>query len=200
MTDRLVDGGYFENDGVTTAFELARALIAIDPEIRPAIVHITNDPVGQYDFRGPGGEVNDFSRVPDLPKIRASTVFESVLNPVTAIAGTRSGHAAEAVRQVLLASDRMDYFRFQVFTQNPSTTVADCKLSVQVDKGEKPPAIVPSVSMSWWLSSAVQQYLDAQLCHSDNQKEYERMAVAFGPERSTETQPQRNERPNSPTR
>lgn len=180
MADRLVDGGYFENDGVTTAFELAQALIHLKLGIRPAIVHITNDPVGQYDHRHLNGAVSDFSRAPDMSAIRPSSVFESVLNPVTAIAGTRGGHAAEAVRRVLLAKDDMDYYRFQVFTQRPSTVSDHCSLSVLVDSGQKPAPFVDAVSMSWWLSSAVQTYLDYQLCHSDNNEEYNRLSQILG--------------------
>jgi hypothetical protein len=172
--DRLVDGGYFENDGVTTAFELARAISEIDTEVRPVIVHITNDPVGRYDARDPQGRIDAFARPPNMPKARPSEFFESVVNPLTALFGTRGGHAAEAVREVLLARDRMGYFRFQVFDQGPDEGSTPCDLRNK--RGSKSGTRIDSVSMSWWLSGAVQEYLDRQLCQSDNGNEYDRLA------------------------
>jgi hypothetical protein len=172
VADRLVDGGYFENDGVTTAFQLARALTEIDGDVRPVIVHITNDPVGRYDVRDPQGRVNNLARPPDVPKARPSAFFESVVNPLTALFGTRGGHAAEAVREVLL-HDRMDYVRFQVFDQGPEEGSTPCDLRNR--RESKAGTRIDAVSMSWWLSGAVQEYLDRQLCQSDNGNEYKRL-------------------------
>src|SRR6478672_1909078 len=179
VADRLVDGGYFENDGVTTAFELARAIVEIAPEVRPVIVHITNDPVGRYDVRDPQGRVNDFFRPPNMPTARSSAFFESVINPLTAIFGTRGGHAAEAVRRVLLARENMDYIRFQVFDQAPDEGSTPCDLRNK--RESKAGTRIDSVSMSWWLSGTVQEYLDHQLCQSDNGNEYERLEPLLAP-------------------
>jgi hypothetical protein len=74
--DRVVDGGYFENDGVTTAFELARAMVG--REMRPIIIHITNDPIGRYDTRNGEGNVVDYARAPDLPKPRVRLFRERI--------------------------------------------------------------------------------------------------------------------------
>jgi hypothetical protein len=169
--DRVVDGGYFENDGVTTAFELARAMV--DREMRPIIIHITNDPIGRYDTRNPEGNAIDYARAPDLPKPRMSAFFESVFDPLTALFGTRGGHAAEAVRSILLAKEHMDYVRFQVFDQRPVDDPQPCDL--RNGRKSNPGTRIDSVSMSWWLSGAVQEYLDRQLCQSDNANEYTRL-------------------------
>ncbi len=43
IVDRIIDGGYFENDGITTTIDLVRALSRAG--LRPAVVHIANDPL-----------------------------------------------------------------------------------------------------------------------------------------------------------
>ena len=142
-------------------------------------MHITNDPVGRYDVRDPQGRVNDFFRPPNMPTARSSAFFESVINPLTAIFGTRGGHAAEAVRRVLLARENMDYIRFQVFDQAPDEGSTPCDLRNK--RESKAGTRIDSVSMSWWLSGTVQEYLDHQLCQSDNGNEYERLEPLLAP-------------------
>jgi hypothetical protein len=151
--------------------ELARAMVG--REMRPIIIHITNDPIGRYDTRNGEGNVVDYARAPDLPKPRVSAFFESVFDPLTALFGTRGGHAAEAVRSILLAKEQMDYVRFQVFDQRPVDDSQPCDL--RNGRKSNPGTKIDSVSMSWWLSGAVQEYLDRQLCQSDNTNEYTRL-------------------------
>jgi hypothetical protein len=68
----------------------------------------------------------------------------------------------------------MDYFRFQVFDQGPDEDSTPCDLRNK--RKSKSGTQIDSVSMSWWLSGAVQEYLDRQLCQSDNGNEYDRLA------------------------
>jgi hypothetical protein len=181
VADRLVDGGYFENDGVTTAYELARALVDLDDSIHPVIVHITNDPVARYDFRDEKGQTINTERPPDPPKARNSGLFESLINPLTALLGTRGGHAAEAVRAVLLASKQMEYVRFQVFDRGPIIGPSPALCDLTARKDTRANDEIDTVSMSWWLSGAVQEYLDRQLCHGDNVASFSQLARSLAP-------------------
>jgi hypothetical protein len=168
--DRVVDGGYFENDGVTTAYELARAIVDLDANknVRPIIIHITNEPVNRYGMHDARGRTSDPRRAPDPPKARDAALFESVLNPLIALYGTRGGHAAEAVRTVQLASDRIGYVRFQVFDRGTIGAASSSPCDLTARRETEADGRIDNVSMSWWLSGAVQEYLDRQLCHGDN--------------------------------
>ena len=194
LADRLVDGGYFENDGVTTAYELAAALRAIDDTLTPVILHLTNDPVtpGREDPVSPAT-----SRVVS-PKPTDPAWFESVLNPVRALFGTRNGHAAEAIRRTLDTrwrraaqsgiEERIIYVPFQVFDAAP----------LRPATGETPPCVfgetraaaagvskIDELAMSWWLSGAVQDYLDRQLCHAQNAVQYTKLEKVLRKEKTT---------------
>ncbi len=188
--ERLVDGGYFENDGVTTAFELVLAIRQLRSGLEPVVVHVTNDPV-----RRAGANVSDGDTPalygPSLSPPRDSEWFESLLDPVTALFGTRGGHAAQAVEEVLAAKG-VKYARFQVFDEAPpeaqgsdgchlqdSPSAASVTNTTPKDKDPKKTdedskkmdtKRIDEVSLSWWLSGAVQRYLDRQLCHEDNRK------------------------------
>ena len=86
---------------------------------------------------------------------------------------------AEAVPRVLLARENMDYIRFQVFDQAPDEGSTPCDLRNK--RESKAGTQSDSVSMSWWLSGTVQEYLDYQLCQSDNGNEYERLEPLLAP-------------------
>lgn len=42
--DSLVDGGYFDNSGAVTAYELAQAIKRIDPSLDPFVLEVTSEP------------------------------------------------------------------------------------------------------------------------------------------------------------
>ncbi len=42
--DSLVDGGYFDNSGAVSAYELAQAIRAIDPALKPFVMQVTSEP------------------------------------------------------------------------------------------------------------------------------------------------------------
>jgi hypothetical protein len=44
IIDRIVDGGYFENYGALAAKELALAVHAVEPQLKPLVIVISNDP------------------------------------------------------------------------------------------------------------------------------------------------------------
>ncbi|WP_163160594.1 hypothetical protein [Bradyrhizobium uaiense] len=169
-TERVVDGGYFENDGVTTALELARAIRQLRPAMEPIILHVTNDPVQRA---GDNTSVGNMPARKELrPTPRLSRWYESLTTPVTALIGTRSGHAAQAV-EAARAAKGIKYVRFQVFDQTPHAPQAagsGCHLQDQTVDDAPATAPIDDVSMSWWLSGAVQEYLDRQLCHRSNKE------------------------------
>ncbi|WP_426436030.1 hypothetical protein [Bradyrhizobium genosp. P] len=180
-SERAVDGGYFENDGVTTALEVARAIRELRPGIEPVIIHITNDPVQRADDNvSPGGM--PASKAPKMPSPRTSQWFESLTNPVAALVGTRGGHAAQAV-EAARAADHIKYVRFQVFNQTPPTPSgarSGCHLRDPPPPESDKVAPIDDVSMSWWLSGAVQEYLDRQLCHHSNKEAWAVVGLAEG--------------------
>ena len=85
LRDLLVDGGYFENDGLTTARELAQALEAFD--LKPVILHVTNNP--EEAVRGDAPNAS-------LPAPPHASWHDGLTAPLAALVGTRDGHAAEA--------------------------------------------------------------------------------------------------------
>jgi hypothetical protein len=167
-SERAVDGGYFENDGVTTALQLALAIRQLRPEMNPVILHVTNDPVQRAGDNVSDGGMPAHEPPPMTP--RKSRWFESLINPVTALFGTRSGHAAQAV-EAARAAEGIKYVRFQVFDTAPqpaqgARTGSHLQEKAPPSSGTTTP--IDDVSMSWWLSGAVQDYLDRQLCHQSN--------------------------------
>ncbi|XYD11820.1 hypothetical protein R1A27_32085 (plasmid) [Methylobacterium sp. NMS12] len=156
LRDLLVDGGYFENDGLTTARELAEALV--EAGLRPVIVHITNNPVSDTAV--------DKAGVP-LPAAPRPVWYEALSAPFEALYGTRDGHALEALNRAM-HSTSIDTLTFQVRSHVPKLAKDEaCTIASKgsIDTREPP---MNDLSMSWWLSGAVQGYLDRQLCHPSN--------------------------------
>lgn len=154
VRDELVDGGYFENDGLTTARELAEALRKF--KLQPIIVHVTNDPNAD---QADGPEKR-------LPRPPPQQWYEGYLAPIEALVATRAGHAAEALdrtRQTVA-----DTFTFQVYDRVPLLHDGqECSFGSAGYINDQAPRM-RDLSMSWWLSGAVQEYLDRQLCHPEN--------------------------------
>lgn len=153
--DELVDGGYFENDGLTTARELAQAVTRLG--LDPIIVHVTNNPtVDKAEATG----------VLPLPRPPRQTWYEGYAAPFQALVGTRDGHAAEALERT--RCEVPDTYTFQVYDDVPRLAQDQaCSFTSPGSPDEKAP-VMKDLSMSWWLSGAVQAYLDRQLCHPKN--------------------------------
>ena len=153
--DELVDGGYFENDGLTTARELAEAVTRLG--LDPIIVHVTNNPT-----------VDKAEAVGGLPFPHPppQTWYEGYAAPLHALVGTRDGHAAEALERT--RCEFPDTYTFQVYDDVPRLASGQaCSFTSPGSPDEKAP-VMRDLSMSWWLSGAVQEYLDRQLCHPKN--------------------------------
>lgn len=181
--DRVVDGGYFDNAGLASALDVARALKG--EGITPLILWVQNDPVGALiDNTLP-------PRAAGTPRLGAtgagflSNVFGLVAAPVDALLATRAGHGAEqaALAQRSLVEMNADTDRyagdmtasfFQIGVRVQPTLVADGGDDPLLDKtcarfeGQK--LSMSKVSMSWWLSQSVQADLDAQLCDKSNRQ------------------------------
>ncbi|KAB1074446.1 hypothetical protein [Methylobacterium planeticum] len=160
LRDLLVDGGYFENDGLTTARELAQALQAFG--LDPVILHITNNPEEAVRGDAPNAA---------LPAPPRSSWHEGLTAPVAALASTRDGHAAEAAYR---ASHAFLTLTFKVYDRVPLLGPHE-PCSLRGPAGTVSPSAAPmkDLSMSWWLSGAVQGYLDRQLCHPENIARFE---------------------------
>lgn len=143
VVDRVVDGGYFDNNGAYTALELAQALGA--QGLQAGILLIRNDP------RDEPLNCEADNLTPAVPKFGHGGYFGAVLSPFDAAASTRSAHGTlTAQRLCQLRTNREFVGRYN---QNGGTFD-----SVGVDNdadlfGNK------QLSMSWWLSKHVQRRL-----------------------------------------
>jgi len=85
--------------------------------MNPVILHVTNDPVQRAgDNVSYGGMLAQHEPPATTP--RKARWFESLINPVTALFGTRSGHAAQAL-EAARAAEGIKYVRFQIFDTAP---------------------------------------------------------------------------------
>ena len=121
--DRVVDGGYFENAGLTTALDVARALR--DEGVTPIVLWVRNDPTIEEDDLTQAGQASSSrdagrdkraitneatGQSPRFPPRAASTprlqgaedpswlsaFFAVITTPFEALTATRDGHALEA--------------------------------------------------------------------------------------------------------
>jgi hypothetical protein len=116
--DRVVDGGYFENAGVTTALDVARALKS--EGVTPVLLWVQNEPTIALDdvkeAETPRSRLDRFAvtnpqtvQIPQFPPRAASTprlqgawpgwlqaFLAVVATPFEALTATRDGHALEA--------------------------------------------------------------------------------------------------------
>jgi hypothetical protein len=150
VIDRIVDGGYFENYGALGAMELAQAIRAVEPKLRPFVLVISNDP----------------DEDPDLTKadVADDAALAYVSVPITAVANTRTSRGRLAVGQLEAAMD--------------SVAGTDCgggTAHIRVWPRFEPSAsgevenVSRPVSMSWWLSRPIQILLHQQTEQYKNQ-------------------------------
>lgn len=168
VTDRIVDGGYFENEGLATAADIAAALKHFG--LAPVIIRVVNEPVKtEADIRQLGPDR------PLIPDESERTPFDGVTSILRALTATRSGHEEghAAYAKGVVGDER--FYEVGVYTLDPPQTAPLdqrqvmarqdnplCRRSVPVR------AALGHVSMSWWMSQPVQAYLDAQLCVRGN--------------------------------
>jgi hypothetical protein len=144
--DRIVDGGYLENFGVLSAFDLVNAIYALQPDLKPFVVIISNDPNMPVDPQEAPRNVQDTAFLTDI------TGF------LSGIAATRDARASVGVSHLHALLERQN-------------AIPGCPSLVHVRvwpvvhgggncRGAERTAVV---SMSWWLSKPVQLRLVAEL-------------------------------------
>ncbi len=178
--DEVVDGGYFENSGLTTALDLAAALHAF--ELSPIVLSISNDPTTEAVEavkRGPR-----VSKVPsaiaanslDL-EVRAAAensiwikAIDLLYAPFAALLRTRDSHAEEAGR---VLTQQLQGWDVPAFVGGKSSDIVDAyatffpiRVYAQGDG-----FAMPDLSMSWWLSPVTRKALNHQLNHPENKKQ-----------------------------
>jgi hypothetical protein len=144
LIDRIVDGGYFENYGALSAKELALAVHAVAPQLRPLVIVISNDPSDQLD---PADDAEpQYGSSSPRPQANAHEVLTEATAPIMTFANTRTAHGLLAVDQLRT-------------TLHAAIKDKDCKLVIQVriwPDGDK------QLSMSWWESPLVQRQIHRQ--------------------------------------
>ena len=195
--DSVLDGGYFENSGLSTALDVATALEALG--LKPIILSIANEPAPEA---LPPGQSRDDQAITPRPgggptigaPLTASIfarMFGTAYAPAVTLYDTRSGHADEAGG--LLATrlqhwnvpgdlpenspqaDRYaSFFPIHVFPAGrvtPTPNGFQCSASATDSQPSDANFDMPHLSMSWWLSTAVRRALEAQLCNTDNKEQ-----------------------------
>jgi hypothetical protein len=152
IVDRIIDGGYFENSGALGAKELALAIRAVDPNLVPFVLIISNDP---DDPIMPDDDTQREVRNAQIKKVRAAVdrgePVTDILTPVMAIINTRSAHGVLG----------MDELRIALNGAMPKCDLHVVKVRVWPQLLGKSDGS-RAVSMSWWLSPPVQRHLHQQ--------------------------------------
>ena len=174
MGDRVVDGGYFENAGITTALDLAEALKR--QNVTPAILWVQNDPTSDHVIATTPPRPAATPSVGPLDRSLSTAALGILAAPVDTLIATRAGHGAEAADladQTLArinGTDGVSFFKIGVREQPEIAPVAGGDPSFEAECGALAgkSLAMTKVSMSWWLSEAVQADLDAQFCDKGN--------------------------------
>lgn len=135
IVDRVVDGGYYENFGATTALELAAELGHLG--LKSSIILINNEPATS------GMNCISASNRLTYPSPSQTMSFPIVQSPIFTVMGTRSARGSHAAVELCSAIGEQ---KFAFVTVAPDSR----------NPGK-------ALSMSWWLSKYVQNYLDDQL-------------------------------------
>jgi hypothetical protein len=142
IVDRIVDGGYFENYGALGAKELALAVHAVEPSLRPLVVVISNDPA---DLLDPNDDaVSDLPGLP-RPSVGGGELVTDATSSLTTFANARTAHGIVGVAELEDALHK---------------AIPDCgDLMILVRVW---PDHDKTLSMSWWESSVIQRQLHRQ--------------------------------------
>jgi hypothetical protein len=141
VIDRIVDGGYVENYGALTAMELAEAVHAVQPELAPFVLMISNDPDSDPDVRP--------LNTPE------SVLVSDLMVPIGSVMHARTGRGRLAMAQ---AESFLDHLTFPACGAQTSHVRVWPQFAPGTDDENSRP-----VSMSWWLSSPIQIHLRQQI-------------------------------------
>lgn len=171
---RIVDGGYFDNSGLT-------ALAHLIPELHrdgiPVVVTtISNDPVADVDparrQRLPKARTRNEPSLPVVDTGLWAYVSERYLSPILALNNSRTGHnealrvtTSERVNSPALGTLPADLDNYVEFAVRADSGPEACK------SGEGR-SVMRSLPMSWWLSKPVQAHMQATLCSPASSKAF----------------------------
>jgi hypothetical protein len=152
--DRVLDGGYFENFGATSALEIVQGLRARG--LDPVVLLVTNDPATTEAAAALIKGRNNAPPAPDTadrPWLSWATVPAGGLYQTRSARGTHTvaylagelAHPPPKAANRLPRTSREHLFHIALFQENDRDGEAK------------------EVSMSWWLSKAVQEFIDRQL-------------------------------------
>lgn len=180
---RLGDGGYFDNYGAQTVYDLAETL-RWEFGLVPFVLLITNDPDDAALSRASGGP---WYSQPPASKGSPEHVWAPFFSaPLDTILATRSGHGSTAVSMVRSlvdpaiwaretagggaaaqasqskrAADRFDPTCFGLAARDGLNASEPCFAHIAIRGQAGGDGKVKAVSMSWWLSKPVQQFINA---------------------------------------
>jgi hypothetical protein len=181
LTDSVVDGGYFDNSGIVTALDIARSVKALDGRLLPFIMHVSSDP-SWFEASNDCAMQAHFPATPQIPdtdnfrpmgslpdpltvmSTRITRGYETILELPQHIAQMNGGIPSSA--QIHVCPQPLESFWefIRAYTGNkmkPEEKMHGMMMSM------KKQIVYKSVALSWWLSPALQAYLDGQL-YSDN--------------------------------
>ena len=171
--DRIVDGGYFENSGLTTALDISEALEL--EKVTPIVLRIQNEPIME---RIDAVRPRRPAATPEVGKIEEGVLTEwlgLLAQPVQTVLSTREGHGAEAadladrvIEKANAIFDSKGFFEIGVHAQLKLATPIDPLVEANCKQFVGKNLAMTKVSMSWWLAAAVQSDLDAQMCDDRN--------------------------------
>jgi predicted acylesterase/phospholipase RssA len=169
LMDRIVDGGYFENLGVQTATELAEAITAVDADLKPFLLVITNDPTLRYERkeqervdagaaiaraktskRRPLSQTDVTQPSPAVTSSFVMNLLTDVVAPLFTVSNTRDARGILALEDVPAT----------LHSHNAGCNFAHIR--VWGEPSHEHPGTARDLSWSWWLSRPVQQYLHEQ--------------------------------------
>ena len=157
IIDRIVDGGYMENYGVITAAELAHAVNAAVPKLRPFVLVISNDPSDPIGVPPPPAHVDRVDYLTDI---------DSFVSAVEGVQSTRGTLALEQLRGEMsvpaACQPSIAYIRVWPEPEDPKEATG-CPKTFRTNPR--------AVSESWWLSTPLQLRLTEQIgdntCNQD---------------------------------
>jgi hypothetical protein len=148
IIDRIVDGGYMENYGVITASELARAINAAVPKLRPFVLVISNDPTDPIGLPPPSAHVDTVDYLTDVDSF------------VGAFEGTQNTRGTMALEQLsgdlsVPAACAPSFAYIRVWPEPADPKEMGCPKTFRTNPR--------TVSESWWLSTPIQLRLIEQI-------------------------------------
>jgi hypothetical protein len=145
LVTRVVDGGYFENHGATSLFDLVTAIRWLQEKLPIQIVLITNDPTFEYAdcLEGRVAQDGDLAvKLPFPPEYQLWSGLRSILDASMATRTARGSNAAINLCKLQWTFKNVEFVH----------------IGVRSKKNK-----VRDISMNWWLSYPVQLYLDSQV-------------------------------------